>query len=242
LLRLLLNALHSVAVIIRLIANINFKLKIFYILLYASIFSTICFPTAAGFIKYNLIKKDKIYFLFFIFFLFSALVESVLFIMSLWRVNNVFLINLFFLFEFLIISFLILQWIPYPVFKKILLVAMCVVFIFCSLRLLFYNLFTELDTVSSAFENIVLIVISGFLLYSVTSDTSIPLTQNPKFWIGGAVFTYFTVDIVVFCTDNLLTDTSISIRQAAWTINSILTIISNIFYSIGILCLRPKKI
>jgi hypothetical protein len=217
-------------------------LKFLYTLAYVAVFSTVCFPTAAGFIKYNLIRKDKIYFFLFIFFLFSALIELVLLIMGHWQINNVLLVNLFLLFEFLIVSLLVLQWIPYPVFKKIMLIVVSSIFIICSVRLFFFNLFSELDNLSSALENITLIIISGCLLYSVSADTSIQLTQNPKFWIGAGVFVFFTVNIVVFCTDNLLTNSSTTIRVAVWSINSILTIISNVFYSIGILCLRPVKI
>jgi VanZ family protein len=142
----------------------------------------------------------------------------------------------------LILSLILLQWTSSKTLRKILSVLLCLVIATGITRFAFINPLKEFDDVSIALDNILLVSASGIALFYIASETETLLFKNPKFWFAAAVFIYFSVSIVIFCTGNFLIDDKIHVRKYTWIINSLLTILTNIFYVIGLLCLPKKKI
>lgn len=192
--------------------------------------------------KYSLLKRSRILLFLFCYFILAAAIELLTGIMSIYRINNIFIGNLFFLVQFTALSFILSNWIQYEMVKKVLSFVLVLVFISGTCRIIYINPLNELDNVSIALESVVLILISGSALFSVSNETEISLLKNPKFWFCSAVFVYFSLNIAVFCTGSYVLENEDYLRKYTWVINSLLTIVTNIFYSIGILWLRPKKI
>ena len=156
--------------------------------------------------------------------------------------NNMHIGNLFFLTQCIILSLLLLLWIRSNTFKNTLTILLSIVVLFGLIRFFFINPFEKFDVISVTLESIVLVMVSGIALFYIGSETEILLFKNPKFWFATAIFIYFSVSIVIFCTANFLIDDKTHVRKYTWIINSLLTILTNIFYVTGLLCLQKKRI
>lgn len=212
------------------------------LLAYFSAVSTILLPPITSLIKLQFLKQNRVFHLFFYYFIFAAAIELLTWLMSLKQINNILIGNVFFLLQCIILSLLLLNWIEDRNNKIILKIILLLTVICALVRTVLFNPAEELDNISISLEGIVLILISGFALFTVSAETEIPLLKNPKLWFCAAVFIYFSLNMAVFCTGNFLMEDRSPLRKYTWMINSVLTIISNIFYSIGILWSRPKRI
>ncbi|MBL0340832.1 MAG: hypothetical protein IPP71_07865 [Bacteroidetes bacterium] len=99
----------------------------------------------------------------------------------------------------------------------------------------------EFDIPSLAIENSILLLISATVLVNLTGDTEQYLFKNYRFWMALAVFMYFSVSTIVFATGNFLLDDHVYLRRYTWIIHSILSMVANLLYIKGILCLPNKK-
>jgi hypothetical protein len=81
---------------------------------------------------------------------------------------------------------------------------------------------------------------SLFVLF--TSDTTFQIFKKSLFWIGIGIFTYFVLTVAIYGLANLLIEDAYYSHVFSIT-NSLANIISNILYSIGLLCpILTKKL
>jgi len=62
------------------------------------------------------------------------------------------------------------------------------------------------------------------------------LERQPLFWLNAGVLLYFSVNLFVFLLQNLLPTAD---SLAVWSIHSVVNILANFFYALGLLCKPP---
>jgi hypothetical protein len=174
------------------------------------------------------------------FFGFATVVEIVMFTLSRYHLNNLWLLNIFVLTEGFVLCYVLGKWLET---RKIFLAAM----ILFSLYFIFWCLTTfgeqgifEFNNKEMSFKSIILIFLSGYLLIRLSQEEDTFPLQNFKFWIASAVLIYFSVNLIVFATANFLLEDKFHAMHYSWTIHSIINIIANLLFAYGFLCYSPK--
>ena len=98
---------------------------------------------------------------------------------------------------------------------------------------LFCEDFSQTDSYSSSLECLLLVAASFGTLYTLGKQYFENIFRDPQFWVGSGVLIYFSGNLLAFALSN----TSLN-----WSFHhSLMTIISNLFYTGGFLCLHPRR-
>lgn len=89
-------------------------------------------------------------------------------------------------------------------------------------------------------ESILMQILSGIGLIHITIRHSTHLVKNPHFWFTSALFIYFTVNITLFYSSYFLIKNSRSELLQIWTIHSIINIMANILFCIGLIRIKTR--
>lgn len=65
------------------------------------------------------------------------------------------------------------------------------------------------------------------------------LERQPLFWLNAGVLLYFSVNLFVFLLQNWLLQLPAADAVAVWSIHSVVNILANFFYTLGLLCKPP---
>lgn len=102
------------------------------------------------------------------------------------------------------------------------------------------DLFNSLTTTAGSF---LLIITSLLYFYQLIKGIEYSnLTKVPMFWISTAVLFYSVGTIILFNYFNKYINLPPSLRSSIWTINSVLNILQNVLFTIGILCKQKNRI
>lgn len=67
----------------------------------------------------------------------------------------------------------------------------------------------------------------------------LPLKKQPLFWLNAGVLLYFSANLFVFLLQNWLTHLPATEAVAVWSIHSVVNILANSLYAVGLLCKPP---
>lgn len=187
--------------------------------------------------------KDTFILLFILNFVLSGITELILTFFHFSRLNSMFIVNIFCLTQFIVLSIALLKSLPLSSSKynTISVILIFVVVAFAIIRYVVFISFTELDSISTPIESIILFILSGINLTYLTKNSEVLLLKNYKFWFMAGCFLCFCISTVILSTGSLLFENKVTLVTYTWVINSFLTIGTNIMYFIGILCLPQKK-
>ena len=104
-------------------------------------------------------------------------------------------------------------------------------------------LFSNLANTQSYMDPIsglILILVSSYTLLRIERLEGGSVLDVPAFWVSSATIIYFGGTIVLSSLSTALLRTSLETMRLAWSMQSVATIIANVMYSGGFLCLRPK--
>jgi hypothetical protein len=175
------------------------------------------------------------------YFLLAALTELFMLGTTFLKINNLVFANFFSVIQFFMIASAIQWWMHEGAFKRfVFIVVNTAALVFAIMTL--GNMFRmEFETISVTLENIILMMLSAIMLFQLTNDNTRYLISNHKFWFTVSVFVYFSVMTVVTASANYVLSDNQRLHYITWNINSVLSIIANILYIKGILCLPAKK-
>ena len=94
------------------------------------------------------------------------------------------------------------------------------------------------NPLSAAASSLIAIAGAG-ALFELTRDTTTPLTTRPLFWVGAGAVLYSAGTLFILGLSNRLLALGIEYFVAGWYVNWVLTIISNLMYTKGLLCTSP---
>ncbi len=210
-----------------------------FALAYVSLASTLLVAILS--ILLNQYRFDRGATLFRCYFLLAAITELILVWLRSERHNNMVVVNIFCLVQFTLIMLALASW-PSARGARMFILTIGVltaivlgVFVYPSLNQ------SAFDPIGTAVQNLVLTIISGYMLIHLTRDRSEFLFMNYKFWFAVAVFIYFSVSATMFATANMLVENGTFLRKYTWVINSVLTLMANMCYVKGLLCLPMKR-
>ncbi len=97
---------------------------------------------------------------------------------------------------------------------------------------LFFEDFSQSDSYTSSFACVLLVAVSFSTLYALGKEYFDNIFRDPRFWVGSAVLIYFSGNLLTFALGNIIIDLSFH--------HSLMSLISNLFYTGGFLCLHPR--
>jgi hypothetical protein len=206
---------------------------------YVSIVTMVLVALAALLLKNREYDKGSLWFK--TYFIVAAITDIVLFILMQTKTNSMPVANSFSVAQFFLLSTGIVFWVNRPGLRKVLQFATCLIALVLAIYVLGTLHKKVFDSFSITIENVLLMILSAVILIQLTGDSSQFLFKNHKFWFAVAVFLYFSVSAIVFATANFLIGDQIYLRRYTWIINVIMSILANILYLKGILCLPLKK-
>jgi hypothetical protein len=214
-------------------------LLINFTLAYVSIVTMILVALAALLLKNRSYDKGSLWFK--TYFILAAITEVVLFILMKLKINSMPVANTFSIAQFFLLSTGMVFWVNRPGLRKVLQFITCLIALVLAIYVLGTLHKKVFDTFSITTENVLLMILSAVILVQLTGDSSQFLFKNHKFWFAVAVFLYFSVSAIVFATANFLLEDQVYLRRYTWVINLVMSIIANMLYLKGILCLPMKK-
>jgi hypothetical protein len=142
--------------------------------------------------------------------------------------------------EFLIVMIILLHW---QESKKSALLIKILIFV--------YTLFWGIAKISfepiygtyiytGSFSVVVLSIISGYTFFIILSNRDQSLLHQQKFWILLSFIFIFSGILMPILFEEVLFRHSEQAFQVAWTINSFLTILSNVLFTVGFLCHQTR--
>lgn len=193
-------------------------------------------PVAIGLINYQRLRSSvKIFYLYCTVAMTGVLGEVIL---SYWGINNHLIINVFRLFEILLYARFLLKISTY---YKLNLMIYASVLLFLSIWIFTNFIQDKIETfnaVDAFTAGVILLVLSGLLLFLAVHKVEVPPTKTPKFWIAAGILIYNSGTVILMALSNTLLEQGLEIFNIAWHINWTLCIVSNLMYSYSFLLHR----
>jgi len=143
------------------------------------------------------------------------------------------------LFELLMVIYIIIFWQESLLVKKILQITIFLYIAFwVGARYLFSD-FTRLYSIVGSVSKIFFVLSAGYTLFIVVENRIGMLRQDKRFWILLSFVLNSCGTLMPFALQELLWIQSKQALFIAWSITLVITIISNILFTIGFLC--PQK-
>jgi hypothetical protein len=173
-------------------------------------------------------------------FIFGAIVELTIYISRGYKFHNIWIFNIFALVEAFVLFYIIGKWFNSSRMFK------AAIFLFALYGLYwFYTTFItssifDFNSKEKTVKGILLIFLSGFLLFRLAENEEIKLISDYRLWITFAILFYFSLTLIVFTTANFLLTDHTKAMQYSWAIHSVTNIISNLLFAFGYLCYYRK--
>lgn len=103
---------------------------------------------------------------------------------------------------------------------------------------------SQFNSMSSAFESIVIVALSLYFFYSKLINTreEISIPDTTIFWCVVGIFTYYAGAFFIFISYKYVIDSSRSTLGTLWRFHNILLFICSLYISYGILCKNYRTI
>lgn len=167
-----------------------------------------------------------------------AAINAVLsFILGRLGYNNQPLANAYAVAEFVLLIFVFRAGLRSRVGNRLLLGCAALLPIVWTLHQFLVGNLLEMNTDMALLSKGILVLISIFAMAQVlTGESLAPLGRRPMFWTSMAVMLYATGTFVVFGLGNYFLQTDVHLFVAAWQINWVLIITSNLLFTKALLC------
>jgi len=191
--------------------------------------STILIPAVIGAIRFR--KLNASYKAIVLLFIFSAVVETVMFGMPFFRSSNLFLLHMYAIVEIILLSFFFITQMKNRTTVK----AIRFVMILLCLTSLVYsavgNNFAEFNSIPRAIECVYFSVLACYLFYELSFDVQ-PVSESIYF-VNGAILYYFSSCFIVFGFAKYASSNS-SHLLLMHNVHSIVSAMCNLSYATGL--------
>jgi hypothetical protein len=156
-------------------------------------------------------------------------------------INNFFLFHIHTVFEYGCLALVYYYLFNSKIIKRVLLGSIVLVAVFAIADPIFIENIASMNTIPRFINSILLIVLSMLFFYKIFIDMKIfPLGSHPMFWINTGILIYFSGTLFLFIFSNSLMEQSDQTYWESWIIHSILNILLNLFFAIGLWHKRTK--
>ena len=201
---------------------------------------SIFFPLVIAVLNFRILNNELKVFA--IFLCFAGAVEIITYVMSLYRMNNLWMMNIYALLEGVVFIWLIGKWLGS---KKMNVITNGLLVIYIAYWC--YTTFLPGDLMAFnsdelSIKAIILIILSGYLLVRLGLKEEVKLTGDFIFWISAGILIYFLISLVVFSSANIILDDSHRAMYFTWTIHSIINILVNLLFFYAFICYRKTNL
>ena len=152
------------------------------------------------------------------------------------KINNQLLANVYVLVELVLITAVYYFSTVAGRFKRALLGSASLFVLVWLVDVTFFDPLTEMNSTMAAISRLFLIAQSFMMITVVSRDSAGQLSKRAVFWIASGVILYSTGTFIVAAFGSRLLDINVSFFVIAWHINWSLLIVTNLFYTKGMLC------
>ncbi|SDL08018.1 hypothetical protein SAMN05421823_104320 [Catalinimonas alkaloidigena] len=198
-------------------------------------FLSIFFPLIAGIFYYA--QLEQLLKTFTLFIIISALFDTTLTVTTAYRVPNLPLTHLFLLvnlsfFCYIYYALLSAKWAQYGLLVLASTTALLVI-----ANALLWGGLAHFPSLPLTLQSILLTCLALLYYYQMlTQQKILHIEKHPWFWINTGVLIYFSGNIFLFMLRNRMMDAHATDYSAYWAIHSVLNIIANTLFGIGLLC------
>ncbi len=127
--------------------------------------------------------------------------------------------------------------------RRLALQASTIVFaLLCLGGVLFFEDLRSFNSYTKPVEGLLLVFLSGRLLYEIDKESLDSLARQPQFWFSAATLVYFSGLLVLHALSSLLLSRSVETLRTAWVAHSVVSIISSSLYGVAFLCPSTRQI
>jgi hypothetical protein len=174
-------------------------------------------------------------------FLVVSLVSTVLnSYLSLLKIHNLWASNLFMPIQFGMLAYFFSFYVGRPIQRAIRL-SIPVFILVWSINFLFLESIFTYSMYAKPIEYILLAVISAIAILTNYRRNLLSPRSDPLFWIGSGALLYFSSTAILFAMSSILLSISLQALRTVLSIQGMISILINVSYSIGILCLRHQS-
>lgn len=152
--------------------------------------------------------------------------------------NSLFLIHLFDIMAVIFFTLIYQRAFYKPVFKKMTLIFGIISFAALIFNVIFIESIWSYPSVSNTILSVFLIILSLVYFYELLSRQEFTyIEKQGMFWINSGVLFYYAITIFLFM---LYMKINYADRSTYYMMQSVMNIIANLLYSVGLLC-KPQK-
>jgi hypothetical protein len=157
-------------------------------------------------------------------------------VLSLFHVHNLWLSHLYTLIELMFIVLLYSSWIKQKQTRSVLLVSLLVFFVFWIVSKFTFEPFSIDDGWTATFSKVLQIIFSALLLVEVVRENEIVWMNDMRLWVVTGIVVYASGTLFLFAFFNRMLQISPDRLKIIWSLNWILTIITNLLFARAFLC------
>lgn len=211
-----------------------------YLFAYVSTFSVIL-PIAGSLINFK--SLDSKLRLFSIYLFITLLKESACAYLAIFGQQNLHIYNILSIIEYLIYFYLYYYVFQERKIKTVILLFSAITFLVYILDITYINGLYNFNSLTTTVGGFSVAVIALLYFYQLIKGIEYSnLTKVPMFWISTGVLFYSIGTIILFNYFNKYINLPPGLRSSIWTINSVLNILQNVLFTIGILCKQKNRI
>jgi hypothetical protein len=146
------------------------------------------------------------------------------------------IINITTLIEYCVIMFIIFTWQESLTMKRIITVLLWAYILFWFTAKISFEPMTKLNSITVSISQVILALSAGYTLFVVIENHAQPLLRYQLFWMLIAFILNYTGTLIPTALGGVFFTQPGEALTLLYSINWVLVIISNIFFTIGILC------
>jgi len=212
------------------------RLKQFPLIAYISLFSVLI-PIVAGVYKYRVITRKMKILLFLLIIAFATDISVTIF----WGSQiTPWLVHIYVLIEACLVLLIISYWQESKRMKIFFKVIIGLFIVVWSCSKFTFETFSGYFYLTGSIESALLTLCAGYTLFIVIGNSEQPLLSQYRFWVLLSFILYFMGTLMPIAMQAILFNRSKEVYFIAWSITWILSIISNILFTVGFLCPQTR--
>lgn len=190
-------------------------------------------PICAGVYRMKILPREM---KFFVLYLIIALTGAVIvnwFTRDQW---TLIIINIMTLLEYIFIMFILVTWQESLTMKRVMTILLWIYILFWFAAKISFEPITTLNSITLSISQVILALSAGYTLFVVIGNHTQPLARHQLFWMLIAFILNYTGTLIPTALGGVFFTQPGEALILLYSINWVLVIISNILFTIGILC------
>jgi len=173
----------------------------------------------------------------------KAVLEVTMIILADKGINNLFLIHVHTAVQYVLLAMIFVKTFTHPILKKGIKLSIFSFLIFALLDAFYLEGTLHFNSLPGGVEALLLITLALMFFYKVFRESSIEnLERHPIFLISVGIFLFFSGNLFFFILTNSILAASNEMLHEVYSIHSVLNILLNVFFALGLWFSREKQI